>query len=50
MSAQSGGSQTADLGALHRNFSGIVNNSPYQNNGQGYWTVYLLVMLVVAEQ
>ena len=34
-----GGSQTADMGAFTQNFSGIVNNSPYQNNGQGYWTV-----------
>ena len=34
-----GGSQTADMGAFTQNFSGIVNNSPYENNGSGYWTV-----------
>ena len=34
-----GGNQTADFGAFTQNFSGIVNNSPYQNNGAGYWTV-----------
>ena len=39
MSAQSGGSDTADFGAFTQNFSGIVNNSPYQNNGSGYWAV-----------
>ena len=35
----SGGSQTADFGAFTRNFNGIVNNQPYQNNGSGYWAV-----------
>ena len=35
----SGGNDTADFGAMTQNFSGIVNNSPYQNNGSGYWCV-----------
>ena len=39
MSAQSGGADTADFGSFTQNFSGIVNNSPYQNNGSGYWCV-----------
>mgnify|MGYP001215022326 CR=1 FL=1 len=34
-----GGNDTADFGSFSQNFSGIVNNSPYQNNGSGYWTV-----------
>ena len=38
-SRTAGGFHTADFGAFTRNFSGIVNNSPYQNNGSGYWTV-----------
>ena len=39
MSANSGGADTADFGSFTQNFSGIVNNSPYQNNGSGYWCV-----------
>ena len=35
----SGGADTADFGSFTQNFSGIVNNSPYQNNGSGYWAV-----------
>ncbi|AIX29770.1 hypothetical protein Syn7803US33_89 [Synechococcus phage ACG-2014e] len=35
----SGGNDTADFGTFTQNFSGIVNNSPYQNNGSGYWAV-----------
>lgn len=38
-SMQSGGSQTADFGNFTQNFSGIINNSPYQNNGNGYWSL-----------
>ena len=38
-SRQAGGFHTADFGSHTRNFSGIVNNSPYENNGAGYWTV-----------
>ena len=38
-SRTAGGFHTADFGAFTQNFSGIVNNSPYQNNGAGYWTV-----------
>ena len=36
---QSGGSDTADFGSFTQNFDGIRNNSPYQNNGNGYWVV-----------
>lgn len=36
---QAGGSQTADFGAFTQNFNGIVNNSPYEDNGSGYWAV-----------
>tara|TARA_R100001460_G_scaffold108319_1_gene159093 strand:- start:937 stop:1899 length:963 start_codon:yes stop_codon:yes gene_type:complete len=38
-SMQAGGADAADFGSFTQNFSGIVNNSPYQNNGQGYWAV-----------
>lgn len=39
MSATAGGSQTADFGNFTQNYSGIINNSPYQNNGNGYWSL-----------
>lgn len=39
MSAYSGGWHTADCCQFTQNFSGIINNSPYQNNGCGYWAV-----------
>ena len=35
----SGGNDTADFGAFTQNFSGIIGNNPYQNNGSGYWAV-----------
>ena len=38
-SYQAGGADTADFGTFTQNFSGIVNNSPYENNGSGYWGV-----------
>ena len=38
-SMRSGGNQTADFGAFTQNYSGIINNSPYQNNGSGYWSL-----------
>ncbi len=38
-SYQAGGWHTADFCAFNQNFSGIVNNSPYENNGCGYWCV-----------
>lgn len=40
--AQSGGSQTADFGTSWQSGSfmtDIYNNSPYQNNGSGYWCI-----------
>ena len=39
MSATAGGNQTADFGTGWHNFSGIINNNPYQNNGNGYWAL-----------
>ena len=36
---QSAGSDTADFGSFTQNFNGIRNNSPYENNGSGYWVV-----------
>ena len=38
-SYQAGGWHTADFGNFNQNFSGIINNSPYENNGSGYWAV-----------
>lgn len=35
----SGGADSADFGSFNQNFNGIVNNSPYENNGSGYWMV-----------
>ena len=35
----SGGNDTADFGAFTQDYSGIINNNPYQNNGSGYWAV-----------
>ena len=39
MQANTYGSDTADCGYMNENFYGIINNSPYENNGSGYWTV-----------
>ena len=39
MQAHTYGSDTADCGYMNENFYGIINNSPYENNGSGYWTV-----------
>ena len=36
---QSGGVDAADYGAFTQNFNGINRNSPYENNGSGYWMV-----------
>lgn len=36
-SRTNGGSDTADYGAFTQNFDGINGNSPYQDNGSGYW-------------
>lgn len=38
-SYQGGGSDTADFGAFTQNFTGIINNTPYEDNGSGYWAV-----------
>jgi len=35
----SGGNQAADYGNFTQNFDGINRNSPYENNGSGYWQV-----------
>tara|TARA_B100001250_G_scaffold38201_1_gene30492 strand:+ start:6056 stop:7966 length:1911 start_codon:yes stop_codon:yes gene_type:complete len=35
----SGGNDTADFGSFNQNYSGIINNNPYENNGSGYWAV-----------
>ena len=35
----SGGNDSADFGAFNQNYSGIINNNPYENNGSGYWAV-----------
>lgn len=32
-----GGSDTADYGSFTQNFNGINRNSPYEDNGSGYW-------------
>ena len=34
-----GGADTADHAPFTQNFSGIVNNTAYEDNGQGYWAV-----------
>ena len=36
---QNGGADAADYGAFVQNFNGINRNSPYENNGSGYWMV-----------
>lgn len=38
-SRTNGGADTPDYGAFTQNFNGINGNSPYQNNGSGYWQV-----------
>ena len=38
-SMNAGGGDTADFGSFSQNYSGIINNSPYQNNGSGYWSL-----------
>ncbi len=39
MQAHTYGGDTADCGYMNENYYGIINNSPYENNGNGYWTV-----------
>ena len=36
---ENGGADTADYGSFSQNFNGINRNSPYENNGSGYWMV-----------